>query len=76
MENPGIDTNTVPHPNFDQQFAKFEQIQKPTGETINVYDIKPENPKDNVPVFIAQGWCGSAKGYKDNKRILFCKRRT
>ncbi len=41
---------------FDEQFARSEVVKLPGEQEATFYDIKPEHPKSEVPVFMAGGY--------------------
>jgi hypothetical protein len=49
--------------NFATQFAKTEKY-KVAGGTAEVVDVRPENPKSEIPVFFAPAWGCSTEVYK------------
>lgn len=60
--NLGKEQNFV---SFEEQFNQKEKIES-LGGVIEVVDIKPEQPKTEVPVLFAPGWGETHKTFKDS----------
>lgn len=59
---PTFETNEGPR-SFEEQFSSVENL-KVAGGTAEIFDIAPESPKSEVPVFFAPAWSCTAEVYK------------
>ena len=57
---------------FNWQFAKTEEIEV-LGGKIKVADVRPENPKSEVPVLIAPGWGENQDVFADSLKTLYLR---
>ncbi len=62
------------HDGFEERFSQKEKIEI-LGGALEVADLKPENPKTEVPVLFAPGWSGTPETYKDAIKTLYEKNR-
>jgi pimeloyl-ACP methyl ester carboxylesterase len=54
---------------FDEQWSHPVEIDV-AGEKLSTYDIRPENPKSDTPVFIMDGWGSTPAMWKNNVHAL------
>lgn len=55
---------------FEEQFSQKNEIEI-LGGKIEMVDVKPDNPKTEIPALFAPGWSGTPEMYKDTIRILY-----
>jgi pimeloyl-ACP methyl ester carboxylesterase len=66
--------NINPKLTLEKQFTTREIIELP-GQDIEVVDLKPDQLKTEVPVFLGVGWGGEPDAYKNNLLYLANKGR-
>ncbi|MCH8209128.1 MAG: alpha/beta hydrolase [Nitrospinae bacterium] len=54
---------------FESKFKQVERLER-TGGKVEVYDIKPENQKSEIPTVLAPGWAATPEVFKENIRVL------
>ncbi|MDO8516097.1 MAG: hypothetical protein Q7S28_02500, partial [bacterium] len=65
-----IPTESAEHfPSFEEQFANKEEFEF-LGGKVEFVDIKPEHPKNEVPVLFAPGWGSTPEAMKDAIRVM------
>lgn len=59
---------------FEHQWKQPEKITFP-DDTIEMYDIRPEYEKTDIPAALMPGWGGTPEMYRENMRTLAAKNR-
>lgn len=57
------------HSSFDFQFNDRERVEL-SGDSVEIYDIKPEEEKTKIPVFVSPGWAATPEVFEENMRGL------
>lgn len=58
-----------PEHSFESQFARKEEFNI-NGAIVESVDIKPENPKSEIPVLVAPGWAATMDSFKPGMKVL------
>jgi pimeloyl-ACP methyl ester carboxylesterase len=66
----GFQESAERHPSFDEQFEHPDEVRLPFG-TAEVGDVTPEQLKDEVPVYLGEGWGLGLETYKPTMKQVY-----